>query len=97
MKTYIAVLLFFVCNTVGFFTGSFVYAVALKFIDIEKSGFGLASMQYEMGFVLVIWLVCALFSFTSFFLSSLKWKMAFLLFPIIMPLLTSIIFLSAYI
>ena len=98
MKTSITVLLFLLCNIIGFFTGSFIYAIAqiYKFIDIENSGFTLASMKYEMGFVLMVWLACAIFSFVSFFLSSLKWKMAFLLFPIIIPLLSSIMFLSAY-
>lgn len=97
MKIYLKLLVFFLCNTIGFFIGSFLYAMAqiYKFIDIENSGFSLASMQYDMGVIMIIWLACAIFSFASFFLSK-KWKIFFLSMPIAMPFITSLILLSNY-
>ncbi len=97
MKIYLTILIFFLCNTIGFFTGSFLYAMAqiYKFIDIEKSGFSITSMQYDMGIILMVWLACAIFSFASFFLSK-KWKIVFLSAPIIAPFITSIALLINY-
>ncbi len=98
MKIFTSILVFFICNGLGFFTGSFMYAIAqiYKFIDIESSNFSLANMQYDMGIILSIWLACAIFSFASFFLS-IKWKIFFLSAPILMPLITSIVLISKYI
>ncbi len=98
MKIYLKILIFFICNIIGFFTGSFLYAMAqiYKFIDIENSGFSITSMQYDMGTIMIIWLVCAIFSFASFFLSK-KWGVFFLSAPIIAPFITSLMLLSNYI
>jgi len=98
MKIYITVALFFLCNITGFFTGSFMYAVAqiYRFINIEETGFSIANMQYDMGVVLMMWAACAVFSFASFFLSR-KWKIVFLAAPVIAPLISSLILISAYI
>lgn len=96
MKTLTPVLLFLLSNIIGYMLVVILYAVApiYGFINIETTDF-LLNKEIDMGIVLVMWLICAIFSFASFFLSR-KWKIFFLSAPIIVPLICSLKLLAAY-
>ncbi len=96
MKISLSIFIFFICNFIGLTIVPALYAIApiYKFINIE-SDFS-ANMQYDISYSMIAWLACALFSFASFFLSR-KWKVLFLLAPIVMPFIFSIALLSKYI
>ncbi|MGH1376043.1 MAG: hypothetical protein ACRBCK_06810 [Alphaproteobacteria bacterium] len=98
MKTFFSVLIFFVCLAIGFSVGPTLYAIslAMNLIDIEATKFDQAAMQYGMMVTQVTWLICALFSFSSFFLRG-YWKSFFLATPIVLPTLCWIIMAKDYI
>ena len=79
--------------------GSLIYVLALKFefVNISATGFDAAALQQDfMTKVPLTWLVCCLFSFSTFFLRGL-WRKFFLLCPIIVPMIYGIILLQPYI
>jgi len=87
MQTLIRVSLFFLCNVIGFNIGPLLYVVALKLNIVEITAENAASYEYDLIQVnLLTWAACAAFSFAYFFLSG-HWRKAFLLAPIVVPLL----------
>lgn len=98
MKTYLSVFLFFLCNAIGFSIGPVLYVLIIKYkiIDVNSSSFDAASLQYDMTLMLpVTWLICALFSFSVFFLSGI-WRIIFLLAPIAIPFVYGISLIQTY-
>ncbi len=96
MKISLNIFIFFLCNFIGITVIATIYAIALiyKFVDIEASNF-ILNIRHDMGYSMMAWAACSIFSFSSFFLSQ-KWKIFFLISPIIIPFIFSVILLSRY-
>ncbi|MGH1404784.1 MAG: hypothetical protein ACRBDL_11125 [Alphaproteobacteria bacterium] len=93
------VLLFFLCNAIGLNVGALYYVLPLKYelININSEAYNAAALQTDMIFkVNLTWLVCALFSFSIFFVHGI-WRKIFLLAPIVIPVLYATILLQAHI
>ena len=98
MKTYLIVFLFFLSNAIGSTIGPILFHLTVNYnIDkINSSNYDLLALQNDMVFnVMTTWLICALFSFSVFFLSGI-WQKIFLCTPIIVPLLYGILLLQTY-
>ncbi len=108
MKTIKKLFLFFFCNWLGFTMPAIIYNLAtLKFnlIDFENESFDALSFYSNMSGdtpapvmvfePTVTWIICALFSFAIFFLKG-KWRYVFMLAPIVMPTLHSLILLIKF-
>lgn len=97
MNTFKNLALFLIFNLVGAFTAPSLYAIALtqKLVDIQESGLTQGILGYDILIIQLNWLACALFSFSVFFLKG-TWKKIFLLAPIIIPFILTVITLIKY-
>lgn len=93
MKFVANLLLFLICNIIGFVIGPALYAfLVLKhgMIDYSAASDKLANIEtLYMLRVQGTWLICMLFSFSSFFLKS-RWKLVFVSLPVILPTILGI-------
>jgi len=107
MQTVKKLILFFTCNFLGFFLPSILYFTGLKthFINLQAENFNIESFYVGttqlhgtdptpvpamIFFPSMTWAVCALFSFAYFFVGE-KWKRLFLLAPLVVPFLHSLV------
>lgn len=113
MRTLKKLALFFGCNVIGFFLPPILYhfSLATRIIDInaenfDLSGFYLGATQISNGdpiyqpvmvlLPILTWIICSLFSFSFFFVGK-KWERFFLLAPLLLPVLQSLIIMLKYI
>jgi hypothetical protein len=92
------VLSFFLVNLIGSFVGPVCYALSVvKFglIEISEDNFSPDVMNHYITTTQMTWAVCALFSLSLFFLKG-RWKTAFTLAPIAIPLLYAVTYLVRY-
>ncbi len=92
------VLVFFLCNAIGANIGPLYYVLPLKYelININSEAYNASALQTDMILkVSLTWFVCALFSFSIFFVHGI-WRKVFLFAPIIIPVLYATILLQAY-
>jgi hypothetical protein len=97
MKTYKRVLLFFLCNGIGYFTVLVFYVLSLKhLVDLDAPDYNAAQFDFDLlTKQSLTWLICALFSFAIFFVSK-KWRLFFYLAPIVIPILSGLFLLKNY-
>lgn len=98
MRVLISVVLFFLCNLIGSLIGPLLYVLSVKY-ELVAANEGLDQTIFFNDIVLLVsltWLVCALFSFATFFLSGI-WRVVFYLAPIVIPLIVGLVTLAGYI
>ena len=113
MQTFKKLVIFFFCNITGFFLPLILYVLSLKFgiIDINAEGFDVENFFVGVTevpnfgpipapgmiyFAHLTWALCALFSIAYFFVAK-RWKRIFVLAPLLLPLLHSLIILLRFI
>ncbi len=93
------VLIFFACNAIGSLIGPLYFILPLKYelVNIASEAYNPAVYQHDMVIKMAFtWLVCAVFSFSAFFVYGI-WRVIFLAAPIIIPLIYGAILIQSYI
>ena len=88
MNTVLQILLFLVCNAIGFFAVSIVYFASLTTGLVTAEALQIDQQAFNLRFaggVPMVWLVCLAFSFSAFFVKS-GFKYMLFIAPAIIPL-----------
>ena len=86
-KTLINVALFFLINALGFSmsTAIVLFVTTFNFVDLTAAELNVEQFKYDIFYKhSVTWMVCALFSFSFFFLKGM-WRYIMLLAPVVIP------------
>ncbi len=88
-KTVLKVLLFFSVNALGFYISPLmvIFVSATDLVDMSNPDFNAVLFQHDVFFKhYMTWMVCALFSFSFFFLKGM-WRYIMLGAPVAIPLI----------
>ncbi len=113
MQTLKKLILFFGCNIIGFTLPGMLYlfSISTGIIDLNAENFdtngffwgttqttdtGVTPIPFMIALPSLTWAICALFSFSYFFVSK-KWGRFFLLAPLVLPFLHSLVILLKFI
>jgi hypothetical protein len=86
-KTLLKVLAFFAMNAIGFSMSAILVVIvtALNLLDTSAADFNFNQFKHDIFFKnSVTWMVCAIFSFSFFFLKGI-WRYIMLLAPAVIP------------